>query len=199
MSFTLTLASGSKIRADMLTNASLAFDVIVPRVDEESLKESLIAEGTTCRDLADALAEFKARNVSLSNPNTYVVGADQVLEFDGKPISKPHSSDALISDLGKMSGQVHHLYSAAVVYKDGEPLWRHVGQVRMQMRSLSDAFISSYVQRNWEDVQHCVGGYMLEAEGVRLFRRIQGDYFHVLGLPLLELLDYLTVRGVIEG
>ena len=105
----------------------------------------------------------------------------------------------MAQDLRKMAGKTHTLCSAAVIYEGSKPVWRHVGIVRMHMRQLSDAYIQDYVARNWDGICHCVGGYMLEAEGARLFRRIEGDYFHVLGLPLLEILDYLTVRGVIDG
>ncbi len=199
MSFTLTLASGSTIRAALLQNSCIPFKVNVPRIDEQSLKESLVSEGVTCRDLADALAEFKARNISQQTPDAFVLGADQVLEFKGEALSKPVSADALIGSLKEMRGKDHKLFSAAVIYHDFKPVWRHVGQVRLRMCDVSDDYIENYVSRNWDEVRHCVGGYQLEAEGVRLFNKIEGDYFHVLGLPLLEILDYLTLRGVIEG
>ncbi|SHF07628.1 Maf-like protein [Loktanella atrilutea] len=94
---------------------------------------------------------------------------------------------------------MHSLLSAAVVYVDGQPQWRHVGVVRLHMRDASDTFIADYVARNWEEIRHCVGAYQIEAEGVRLFHRIEGDYFNILGLPLLELLSYLTLRGTLAA
>jgi len=99
--------------------------------------------------------------------------------------------------LTDMNGAIHKLLSAAVIYLDGQPQWRHVGTVRMHMRRCSDAYLNDYLDRNWESVRHCVGCYKLEEEGVRLFSRIEGDYFSVLGLPLTELLGYLTIRGVL--
>jgi septum formation protein len=98
-----------------------------------------------------------------------------------------------------MSGKRHSLLSAAVIYYELQPIWRHVGQVRLYMRTLSDAYIEQYVERNWSDIAHCVGGYQIEREGTRLFSRIDGDIFNVMGLPLLELLNYLTLRGDIDG
>ncbi|MEH6833485.1 MULTISPECIES: Maf family protein [Falsihalocynthiibacter] len=191
----LILASGSQIRAEMLTNACVEFTAQKPRVDEEAIKAALVAEKAAPRDIADALAEYKARKVSQKNPDALTLGCDQVLDFKGAIFNKPTTKDEAIAQLRAMSGQKHQLLSAAVIYLDGKPLWRHVGVVRLQMRTLSDTYIESYVERNWEEIRHCVGGYQLEKEGVRLFTRIEGDYFTVLGLPLLEVLSFLTLRG----
>ncbi len=197
MSIPILLASGSSVRATLLQNAGLAFSVSVPRVDEDAIKQSLIAEGASPRDIADALAEAKARKVSAKNPGSLVVGCDQVLDFEGQLLSKPVSKDDALSQLLRMRGKRHMLLAAAVVYEDGKPVWRHVGQVRLRMRLASDAYLADYVSRNWDSIQHAVGAYKLEEEGVRLFATIDGDYFNVLGMPLLELLNYLAVRGVI--
>jgi len=94
-----------------------------------------------------------------------------------------------------MRGDRHTLLSAAVIYEGGKPLWRHIGVVRLRMRDASDAYLQEYVTRNWDSIREAVGGYKLEEEGVRLFSRIEGDYFNVLGMPLLEILNYLTLRG----
>lgn len=191
----LILASGSQIRANMLSNAGIEFTIQKPRVDEESIKAALIAEGAPSRDVADALAEYKARRVSQRNPKALSLGCDQVLDFKGAIFDKPTSEDDAKSQLRALSGQRHQLLSAAVIYLDGKPLWRHVGVVRLQMRDISDDFLDAYVKRNWDEIRHCVGAYQLEKEGVRLFTRIEGDYFNVLGLPLLEVLSFLTLRG----
>ena len=198
MSVPIILASGSAIRAQLLKNAAVPFEVQVARVDEDSIKAALLAEGASPRDIADALAEAKARKISSKMPEHMVLGCDQVLDFEGEIISKPKSRDDAFDQLCAMRGNRHMLLSAAVIYKDGQPIWRHVGQVRLRMRDASDRYLQDYLDRNWDSVQHAVGAYKLEEEGVRLFSRIDGDYFNVLGMPLLELLNYLTLQGVID-
>ena len=192
------LASGSEIRAQMLRQAGVDFDVQVARVDEQMIKEALVADGALPRDIADALAESKARRVAQKNYDAFVIGCDQVLEFNGNLLSKPKSPDEAIDQIIAMRGERHTLLSAAVIYNEGKPIWRHVGQVRLRMRDATDAYISGYVERNWDSIQNSVGGYKLEEEGVRLFHSVEGDYFNVLGMPLLPLLAFLTLRGVIE-
>lgn len=198
MSIHIILASGSLIRSQMLSQAAVEHDVQVARVDEEMIKSSLVAEGAPPRDIADALADMKAAKISEKNPGALVIGCDQVLEHGGKLLSKPVSEEDALAQLTSMRGDRHTLLSAAVIYEDGKPLWRHVGVVRLRMRDASDAYLQGYVTRNWSSIQHAVGAYKLEEEGVRLFSRIEGDYFNVLGMPLLEILNYLTLRGDID-
>ncbi len=198
MSVPIILASGSTIRAQLLRNAGVPFSVQTARVDEETAKHALLAEGAPPRDIADALAEMKARKVSDKVPGAMVLGCDQVLEFDGKLLSKPETPEQALAQLKAMRGKRHALLSAAVIYQNSEPIWRHVGQVRLRMRASSDAYLRDYVTRNWDSIRHAVGAYKLEEEGVRLFAAIDGDYFNVLGMPLLELLNYLAVKGVID-
>jgi len=195
MSIPLILASGSEIRHQMLHQAAVDHTIQVARVDEEMIKHSLMAEGAPPRDIADALAEMKAAKVSEKNFGALVIGCDQVLEHRGALLSKPQSPEHAIEQLSSLRGDRHTLLSAAVIYEEGKPVWRHIGVVRLRMRDASDAYIHDYVARNWDSIQHAVGGYKLEEEGVRLFSRIDGDYFNVLGMPLLEILNYLTLRG----
>lgn len=195
----IILASSSETRQTMLRQAGLSFTSKVARIDEDSIKASLLAEDASARDVADTLAEFKARRVADQHPEAVVIGSDQVLEFERKILSKPKSPDDAIAQLNQMSGKQHKLLSAAVIYQDAKPVWRTVGQVRLTMRTLNPAYIEGYVERNWDEIRHCVGGYQLEAEGARLFARVDGDYFTVLGLPLLEVLGYLTMSGAIDG
>jgi len=195
MTVPIILASGSTIRHQMLRNAVVEHTVQVARVDEEMIKQALVAEGAPPRDIADALAEMKAAKISEKNMGALVIGCDQVLEHAGTLLSKPSCPDTAFEQLTNLRGDRHTLLSAAVLYEDGKPVWRHVGQVRLRMRDASDAYLRDYIDRNWDSIQHAVGGYKLEEEGVRLFSRIDGDYFNVLGMPLLEILNYLNLRG----
>jgi septum formation protein len=194
----IILASGSEIRQMLLRNAGVEFDVVPPRVDESAMRESMIAEGAPARDIADALAEMKAVKQGQKYPEALVIGCDQVLSFEGQLLSKPQNPESALDQLKRMRGKRHELLSAAVICEEGRPVWRHVGAVRLMMRDVSDHYLEGYVARNWDSIRHAVGAYKLEEEGVRLFSQIHGDYFHVLGLPLLELLSYLSLRGELE-
>lgn len=198
MPLPLVLASGSAIRAEMLRKAGVAIEVKPARVDEEAIRQALEAEGASSRDLADALAEMKARKIAERLPDRVVLGCDQVLDCAGTVFSKPQSAEAAMDQLRQLRGKMHRLLSAAVLYHEGRPIWRHVGQVRLEMRSFSDAYLADYVARNWPGIGESVGAYKLEEEGVRFFQQIEGDYFTILGLPLIELLGYLGQRGWIE-
>ena len=195
----LILASGSEIRQKLLRNAGVTFEVEPVKVDEAAIKAALQAEGAKPRDIADHLAEAKARRASQKNPGAVVIGCDQVLAMGEEIFSKPETPQAARQQLGRLQNRKHELHSAAVIYDAGTPVWRHVGTVRLYMRNASAGYLDDYVARNWESIRHSVGGYKLEEEGVRLFHRIEGDHFHVLGLPLLELLSYFTLRGLIPG
>jgi len=195
----LILATASEVRQSLLKQSGIRFRTQAARIDEAAIKAAMLQEGATPHDIADALAEYKARKVSQKHADAMVIGCDQVLEFRGKLLSKPKNVEAAISQLIELRGQSHKLHSAVVIYENEQPVWRHVGQVRLEMRNLSDDYIAQYMSRNWPGIADSVGAYKLEQEGVRLFSRVEGDYFTVLGLPLLELIGYLTQRGVIEG
>jgi len=195
MDVELVLASASATRRMLLENAGLRLLVCPPRVDETAVRDSLVSGGTGPRDVADALAEMKARRTSAREPGRLVLGCDQVLDLEGRILSKPESPQAARDQLRQMRGATHTLLSAAVICEDGAPIWRHVGQARMTVRDFSDDWLEGYLERNWPAVADSVGAYKLEGEGVRLFSRVDGDYFTVLGLPLLDLLAFLTLRG----
>ncbi|WP_417250097.1 Maf family protein [Celeribacter sp.] len=194
----LILASQSPIRRQLLENAGVPVDALPARIDEDAIKDAMLADGAAPRDIADALAEGKARKLSMKHPDAMVIGCDQALSFKGRLISKAATKEEARALLAEMRGGRHRLLSAAVIYEGGEPKWRHIGEVRLEMKNVSDAYLDAYIERNWESIREAVGCYKLEEEGVRLFSRIDGDYFNVLGLPLLPLLAYLGDREVIQ-
>lgn len=192
------LASNSPIRAELLRANAVPFTQAPARVDEDALKRALMAENAPMRDIADQLAEMKAVKVSSRNPGAFVIGADQILVHDGDLISKAESLDDLAEILRRLRGGSHLLLSACVVAEDGKPIWRHIGQARLTMHDFSDEFLDAYLARHGADLLATVGGYKVEEGGASLFTGIQGDYFSVLGMPLLELLAFLRLRGIIS-
>lgn len=192
----LILASASTARAGLLRAAGIDVDQHPARIDEEAIRHALAAEGASPRDQADTLAELKARRVAGRFPDAVVIGADQVLDLDGKVLAKPGDIDAARAQLQSLRGKTHRLLSAVVLYEQGAPVWRHVGEVRLTMRQFSDAFLDDYLTRE-AGLCDVVGAYKLESRGARLFETVAGDYFTVLGLPLIPLLGYMGQRGMI--
>lgn len=193
---TLILASASVARRRMLEAAGLAIEIESPRLDEEAAKASLRAESLPPRAMADALAELKALSVSRRRAGL-VIGADQILAVGSETLDKPKSRGEARAHLRKLSGSWHELVTAAVVASEGAVVWRHVEAPRLKMRPLSDAFIEDYLERAGESALSSVGAYQLEGLGAQLFERVEGDYFSVLGLPLLPLLAFLRERRVV--
>ncbi len=192
----LILASTSQTRQTLLRNASIAFEIRAPRVDEATVKDALLSEGHPPRDVADALAELKSLRVR--EPGL-ILGCDQVLDHDGTLVSKPSTPEDAVGQLTALAGGRHQLHTAAVISENGVPVWRHVSSVSLTMRAISPSYIAAYVARNWDDIRQSAGSYTLEGEGARLFVRVDGDYFSVLGLPLLPLIDFLIARGELEA
>lgn len=193
------LASASEIRLQLLRAAGIAVEACPARIDEDTIRAAMLAEGATPRDLADTLAEMKARKMAEKNPAALILGCDQVLEMNRRLFAKPESVDDARDQLRIMRCQTHRLLSAAVLFENGEPVWRHVGEARLTMRAFSDAYLDDYLARNWPSIRHAVGCYKLEEEGIRLFSAVEGDHFTILGLPLLPLLSYLATRGLIPA
>lgn len=198
MSAPLILASSSSVRLKLLQSAGIQVSAHPARIDEDAIRRSLQAGLAKPDDIADTLAELKARKLAEKNPASLVLGCDQVLAIGSEILNKPETVEEAESQISRLQGQTHQLLSAVVLYDDNKPIWRHMGVARMTMRTLSQDYLTAYLSRNWPDIATSVGGYKLESEGVRLFSRIEGDYFTILGLPLLPLLGYLGDRGFLQ-
>jgi septum formation protein len=195
----LLLASQSVTRRRILEAAGVPFETVAADFDEEEAKAGLIATGFEPRDLAEMLAEMKAKSVA-AGEGELVIGADQVLELDdGTMLSKPGSRDEALAQLRGLSGGTHYLHSAAVVVEQGERVWGETETVAMDVRPLGEAFLQAYLDAEYEAIRHNVGGYRIEGMGAQLFEEVEGSHFAILGLPLLPLLDYLRERGVLKS
>jgi len=190
----LVLASGSAARRRLLEAAGVVFDVIAPVCDEEAAKRQYRAEGRSPHAQAEALAELKAKSVSQTTA-AYVIGADQMLALDGVALDKPSSVAEARQHLMRLRGCPHELITAAAVAKDGAIVWRITDVPRLTMRRFSDAFLDEYIAHAGADLLRSVGAYQLEGRGAQLFERVEGDYFSILGLPLLALLAFLRREG----
>ena len=194
----LILASASASRAAVLRQAGLALSQIPAGVDEDEVKRSLGAEGADAAHVATTLADLKAQQVSRRHPDAFVIGADQMLECNGVWFDKPPDLDHARAHLVSLRGRTHELVTAAVVVRGGARLWQHVDRARLTMRPFSDAFIDEYLAAVGAEVCGTVGAYRLEGHGAQLFSRVQGDFFTILGLPLLPLLDFLRGHGIVS-
>lgn len=191
---TVILASKSAARRAVLDGAGVAYEATVAGVDEDSAKASLLAEGHGPREIADALAELKAIRVSRARPGL-VIGSDQTLDLDGVLYDKAEDIAAARERLTLLRGKTHKLHSAVVVAKDGTPIWRELVTARLTMRDFSDAFLEEYLATEGAHALGSVGCYRLEGPGAQLFSTIEGDYFAILGLPLMGLMDLLRRHG----
>lgn len=196
---TLILASKSPFRSMLLRNAGLSFITEAPAIDERAIEEPLQKSGVTPEDMALVLAEAKARDVSTRHKNALVIGSDQTLSLNNRVFHKPRDMDDARRHLLAMSGKTHQLNSAVSLTIDGETVWRHISIARMTMRELSPAFIGHHLARVGSKILSSVGAYQFEGEGVQLFDEIDGDYFTIVGLPLLPLLKELRFRGAIDA
>jgi septum formation protein len=191
------LASKSRSRAAVLAGAGVAFETEDSEVDEGALKAGLLADGAGPREVAERLGEAKALAVSARRPDALVIGADQTLDLGGALYDKPADLAEARRHLTAMRGRGHALHGGVVAAERGEVVWRTTETSRLWMRAFSDAFLDGYLARGGEALLASVGAYQLEGEGAQLFERIEGDYFAILGLPLLPLLAFLRGRGAI--
>lgn len=193
----VVLASASRARLELLLCAGVATRAEPARVDEQEVRASLRAEKAGVEDAAETLAELKALKVSRHASGALVIGADQILDCDGAWFDKPPDRSRAAADLRALSGKRHSLATAVCVVRDGERLWHHRESARLTMRPLGDAFIEAYLDAIGEAALTSVGAYQLEGLGAQLFSRVEGDYFTILGLPLLPLLEFLRNHGVV--
>ena len=191
------LASASPSRRRLLTSAGVSHIAEPADIDEDMVKESLQAEGVEPLEVVEALAELKAQRISARHPGMLVIGADQMLICDETRFDKPTDLVQAAQHLAVLSGRTHELPTVAAVVLDGRRIWHHRSAPRLTMRSLSRSFIADYLDRVGENALSSVGAYQLEGLGAQLFAGIDGDFFTILGLPLLPLMDFLRARGAL--
>ncbi|MBD25115.1 MAG: septum formation protein Maf [Candidatus Marinimicrobia bacterium] len=191
------LASSSLSRAKVLRSAGLKFDIIPAKVDEDGVKTTLRAEGASAAQCAETLAELKAVKVSQSHPRALIVGADQMLECNGRWFDKPTSMEGVKTHLLSLRGQTHTLATSVVVALNGSRIWHHNAGPSLSMRNFTTNFLDEYISEVGEVALSSVGAYQLEGRGVQLFDNIEGNFFTILGLPLLELLSFLREHKVV--
>ena len=193
----VTLASASASRAAILRAAGVDFRVVAAGVDEAAVKAQMIGVGADARQIAAELAQRKAIQVSGEHAGL-VIGADQTLEFEGAIYDKPEDAARAREQLERLRGRTHLLHAAVAVAREGQILWAASDTARLTMRPFSDRFLNAYLERQREGLLATVGAYRLEGEGVQLFEAIDGDYFSILGLPLLGLLALLRREGALD-
>jgi septum formation protein len=195
---TLILASGSSSRRMLLSNAGLEFSTVPAELDERAAETPMLQAGADVADIALTLAMAKATMVSEAHAGAMVIGADQMLELDGERLTKPADMEAARHQLLKLSGKTHTLHSAVVCARDGGIVWEHVEPAHMTMRKLTPQFIGRYLAAAGPAALSSVGAYQVEGRGIQLFEKIDGDFFAILGLPLLPLLVFLRTQGIME-
>ena len=193
----LVLASASVTRRSLLAAAGVPFEVAPARVDEDEIKRALRADGASGLEVAEILAEAKALYGSRKFPGRMVLGADQILDCGGRLYDKPVDRADALGQLKSLRGQRHELVSYAVIVRDGERIWQGHDRARLEIRNASDEFLEAYLDAAGDDAFNGPGGYRVESLGVQLFARIDGSHYTILGLPFLELLDYLRANGVL--
>jgi septum formation protein len=199
MTSSLVLASASPFRRALLENAGLVFEAKAAEIDERALEKPLEDKGAAPETVALELAEAKARDVARHFAGALVIGSDQTMSLGSRVFHKPKTMAEAATHLLSLSGQTHRLNSAVVLLRGEEVIWRHVSSAHMTVRPLTADFVERHLQRVGEKALSSVGAYQLEGEGIQLFEKIEGDYFTILGLPMLPLLSKLRELGTIDA
>lgn len=195
---TLILGSASKSRQSLMKNAGLDFKVAVSDIDESIIKKTLLPEGII-EDLPVILAQAKASAVSKKFPSTYVIGSDQILVQEQQIFDKPVSEDDARDQLLKLRGKQHRLETAVCVTRDDHLLWAHSETAYLKMREFSLAFLGNYLAEQGAQLLTSVGGYKIEGTALQMFESIEGDFFSILGLPMIPLLNFLRQEQILDS
>lgn len=198
MTLPVILASGSQIRRQILDGAGVEYNVQVSRLDEAAIKSAMLEDKAPPRDIAEALAHAKAMKISRDNQGL-IIGADQVMVMDGKLYDKPKDMAEARARLLSMRGKPHYLIGAVVICENGQAVWRHMSKTTLHVREFSEKFLDEYLSAEGEGILQAVGAYKFEGRGAQLFSKVEGDFFSILGLSLLPVLDYLRIRGIMTS
>ena len=191
----ILLASKSPTRAKLLKNAGIEFETVGHGVDEEEVKLTMSSQSP--KEVAIKLSELKALKPSLSNPDVFVIGSDQVLDLQGKLFNKANNRGEAVEQLRTLSGQEHTLITSTVIAKNNSIVWRYLNESKMKMRALSEEMIQSYLAEASDEILNIVGVYAIEKEGIKLFESIDGDIFSIQGISMLSLMQFLWNNNIL--
>tara|TARA_B100000700_G_C14607509_1_gene652027 strand:+ start:48 stop:650 length:603 start_codon:yes stop_codon:yes gene_type:complete len=194
----IILASSSKIRQELFRNVGIPFISDPSNIDENSIKKSLQKEKKSHEDIVQILSDYKGLNKVNMWPNNLIVSCDQILSFEGNILSKPNNLQMAVENLKNLNDSKHYLLTASTIIENKNIVWRHLSKSEMFMRKLNDNQILNYIEEVGLSCTESVGGYMIEKEGLKLFNKIKGDYFSILGMPLIEILNFLYQKKIIE-
>ena len=195
----LILASKSPYRAQMLKNAGLTIECVGAKIDERSVEKPLIEADMLLADIAEVLAIAKAEEVAARYPGDLIIGSDQVLALGDEMLHKPEDMEAARRSLLALSGKTHELHSAVVLYREGQMIWTHVETTTIKFRQLTPQFVGRHLASVGQKALTSVGAYQVEGEGIQLIEKIDGDFFSIIGMPLLPLLSELRQIGILEN
>ena len=187
----IVLASKSKVRKDILTEHNIDCEVIQSNVDEDPIKDSLIAEGATPEIISKNLAELKANKVSSNVYDKLVLGADSVIDLNGELISKPSSREEAMDILRKLNGKSHYLISSVCISKNNSMIWNHTDKAKLTMKNFSDLELKDYLNKISDEALYAYNVYQIEGEGKKLFEKIEGDKDTIMGLPITQIKTYM--------